>query len=239
MLGRAFTLVAIGLASPNVFAAGINLQVYGGSRTTDFKPVDTSLGDEEEGASSPSSSSSDDSLEISDRFSGYEYGFASLAQPVKEVPVALGVFAMQQQFKGKNSDYNEKLGGIMAGLDAMAWISAGIWQPFARVGYDLYSRHRYSMSYDEQSVFGAQGSTTPTRMELEGRVRGYHGAVGARVKPTPFVGAFLQLDFADEEFQVDRASVIQDGFGFTVTSDDLPKVKLRSRSVMLGVDLGT
>ncbi len=236
MIRRIALLVLTSSVSTSLFAAGINLQVFGGSRTTKLEAEDDYS--ESEATSDEAAGDGDQELVMSDRFTGTEYGFASLAQPVKEVPVALGVFGMQQQLKGKDSDYHEKLGGIMAGIDAMAWMSAGIWQPFARVGYDIYSRHRYSASFEDEGFFGATESA-PTRVEMDGRVRGYHGALGARVKPTPFVGAFLQLDFAEEEFVVDRASVIQDGFGFTTTSGDFPRIKLRSRSVMLGMDLGT
>ncbi len=237
MIRRIALLVCLSMAGSPLYAAGINLQVFGGSRTTKFEPEDT--GEEDAETTAETSESEENELVATDRFTGVEYGFASLAQPVKEVPVALGVFGMQQQLKGKDSELNEKLGGIMVGLDAMAWLSAGIWQPFARVGYDLYSRHRYSASYEDEQMFSADEQVSTTRVELEGRVRGYHGALGARVKPTPFVGAFLQLDFAEEEFVVDRASVLQDGFGFTATAGDMPKIKLRSRSVMLGMDLGT
>lgn len=238
MIRRIALLAVLSTASSEAIAAGINLQVFGGSRTTKFEPEDDGSS-EEEAASAETEESDENELVATDRFAGIEYGFASLAQPVKEIPVALGVFGMQQQLKGKDSDLNEKLGGIMVGLDAMAWLNAGPWQPFARLGYDLYSRHRYSASYANEAVFSANEDGATTRVELEGRVRGYHGALGARVKPTPFVGAFLQLDFAEEEFVVDRASVMQDGFGFTTTAGDLPKIKLRSRSVMLGMDLGT
>lgn len=233
MILRLAVLALASLVSPSLLAAGINLQVFGGSRTTKFEAESPDDDAETEAADE------EDAMVMTDRFSGIEYGFASLAQPVKEVPVAFGVFGMQQQLKGKDSDYHEKLGGIMAGLDAMAWMAMGPWQPFARVGYDLYSRHRYSASYEDEEIFSANNDTATTRVEMEGRVRGYHGAFGVRAKPTPFVGAFLQLDFAEEEFVVDRASVLQDGFGFTTTSGDFPKIKLRSRSVMLGMDLGT
>ena len=238
MIRRIAVLVVLSTASSHAFAAGINLQVFGGSRTTKFEPEDDGSADQDE-AGAETEQADESEVVATDRFAGVEYGFASLAQPVKEVPVALGVFGMQQQLKGKDSDLNEKLGGIMVGLDAMAWLSVGPWQPFARVGYDLYSRHRYSASYEDEQIFSANQDTATTRVELEGRVRGYHGALGARVKPTPFIGAFLQLDFAEEEFVVDRASVLQDGFGFTTTAGDMPKIKLRSRSVMLGMDLGT
>lgn len=235
MIRRVSTILCACLVAGDAFAAGINLQVFGGSRTTSFEPK----GEGEVEESDESSTTEDQELVSSDRYTGFEYGFASLAQPVKEAPVAIGLFAMQQQLKGKNSDYHEKLGGIMAGVDAMAWLSQGIWQPFVRVGYDIYSRHRYQASIDDDGSFGAAADAKPTRVDMEGRVRGYHGAIGARVKPTPFVGAFLQVDFAEEKFVVDRASVTQDGFGFTTTSGDLPEIDLKSRSIMLGMDLGT
>ena len=76
-------------------------------------------------------------------------------------------------------------------------------------------------------------------LEMEGRMHGYHGAVGARFRPSEFVGAFVQLDFAQEELIIDRASVTQDGFGFTSSSGDFPKIGLKSQALLLGVDLGT
>ncbi len=229
MLDRAIGLGLAMLFATSASAAGINMQVYGGSRTTAFVPKGEFSSDD----------SSDPSAAFSNRYTGTEYGVASLAQPVKELPVAIGLFAMEQQFKGHSSNYEEKLSGIMAGVDAMTWMTEGIWQPFVRLGYDLYSRHRYSATYQDTEMFGVSHDPVPTHLEMDGHVHGYHGAFGARIKPTPFVGAFMQIDFANEQMVVDRASVLQDGFGFTASAGDFPKIDLKSRSLMIGMDLGT
>ena len=81
-------------AAEMAFAAGISLQLYGGSRSTTFASEESaSTGD-----SAQQVETDEATVELSDKFSGMEYGFSALCQPVPLVPLAFGMFALQQNF---------------------------------------------------------------------------------------------------------------------------------------------
>lgn len=228
----AFVSLVTLLPSLPAAAAGLDFQIYGGSRTTTFEP-------DAEQSTEAETTDSDESLAISDKFSGVEVGVSALVQPLPLVPFAFGAFALQQRLKGNGDKLDDRITGLTAGAEAMAWLSFGVVQPFARVGYDLYSSHKYTATYEQERFFGATDERVATKLEMDGRVRGYHGAAGLRFRPTPVFGAFLQADFAKEQLTIEKASITQDGSGFTATMDDAPKVDLDSRSFMVGVEIGT
>jgi hypothetical protein len=228
------TSVCVMFVADLSLAAGINLQLYGGSRKTTFTSEETSSS----GDTAQQIETADATVELSEGFSGMEYGFSALCQPMPLVPVALGVFALQQNFKGDSQDFKETITGVVGGADFMAWIPLGTFEPYARVGYDLFSDHKYALESTAEG-FGIQGESGNARFEMDGKVRGYHGAAGVRIKASPFLGAFVQADFADEKFKTERASMLIDGAGVTADVEDAPDVRLKSRSFMIGIDVGT
>lgn len=221
-------------------AQAIALQIFGGSRSSTFEPE---AADAEEGGSSSSSSSSpenDESLAVSDKFSGMEFGLAALVQPLPLVPVSFGISGITQHLKGKNggADLKEEVKGFVLGGDLVAWLELGVVQPFARFSYDLYSSHKYIAEFQAPTL-GVAGGTSTTELEMQGRVRGYHGGIGLRFRSTPAIGAFIQMDFAKETLTIDRTAVMQDGFGWAEDVNDYPDIQLNSQSFLIGVDLGT
>src|SRR4051794_15102412 len=78
------------------------------------------------------------------QFSGSEYGTAALIHPVRLLPVSVGGFALQQDFKGRTAGRDERLSGLESGLDVLAWLPIHHVQPYVRGQYDLYGSHRYT-----------------------------------------------------------------------------------------------
>jgi len=216
-------------------AQAIALQIFGGSRSSTFEP------EAADAEGDPSSSAEDNAaLAVSDKFSGMEFGLAALVQPVPLVPVSFGISGLTQHLKGKNggADLKEEVKGFVLGADLVAWLELGVVQPFARFSYDLYSSHKYIAEFQAPTL-GVAGGTSTTELEMQGRMRGYHGGVGLRFRSTPAIGAFIQMDFAKETLTIERTAVMQDGFGWAEDVDDFPDIELDSQSFLIGVDLGT
>jgi hypothetical protein len=214
----------VGVASESR-ASDVDLQVLGGSCATSF--------DSGSGGTTDASGG-----RYASQFAGTEYGVAALVQPFRLMPFAIGGYALQQSYRGLQSDFKEQIQGLEAGADLMVWAPIPLVQPYVRGGYDLYGSHKYTATSSQPPLYAASGDPVPTQMELDGDVTGYHTAVGLRLHLVPMFGAFLQYDMAQEVFHPKRASFMQDGAGMTVDATDAPKITMASRAVEIGIDIG-
>ncbi len=238
---KRLALVTIALFGVTTSAYGVvEFELFAGSRASSFGVDKSSVTTEEDSDSTASeSSSSEETKKASSKYSGAEFGFAAYVQPVPLVPVAIGLSAMQQNFKGNEGDMNETISGLSSAVVLTAWGPLGQFQPFVKASYDIYSDHKYTAQYDESRILSMDpDEKVPTKIQLDGKMTGYHGAVGIRYRAVPTLGFFLQADYGSEKFESNRISVMQENWGLVAESEDLPKFKLESLSMLLGVNVG-
>jgi hypothetical protein len=216
-------LFAVALAAPTQAQAGaapgsVSLQLFGGARslTPDVAIADDKVGKQD--------------LEL-EKFSGSEYGMSVFVQPVPLVPVAVGLYGVRQDLAAED-DTETKYGldGFSAGLSLMSWLEVGMLQPFFKGGYDLYSSHK--LRFEEGTE----------KFDLEGKLRGYHLAVGFQVAPAPMIAFFMEVEYAQQNMTVDKLAFesgrVRESYTLTDEDKDDIQIKTSSGAVLIGVDIG-
>ena len=121
----------------------------------------------------------------------------------------------------------------------MTWAQLGIVQPFIKGSYNLYSDHNMSLEYQDQKFLSIESETAKTKVEVGGKVTGYHVAAGMKFRLSPLMSAVFQGDMAEEHFKSDRVSISQDGYGFFVEEKNvMPELKVMSYAILIGLDVG-
>lgn len=231
------TLLSLFLFSFNAYSTA-NLQIIGGQRTAKFYAMSSSEESTVE-TSSEEPSSEGSYGKPSDNYIGGEIGLSVLAQLSPYFPLALGGSILHQNLKGDSPDRKESYSGTLLAAELMTWANLGFLSPFVKGSYDLYSDHNLKIEGEQQKFFSVDEESTKTIVEVEGKVSGYHIAVGTKFRLAPLINAVLQGDMAEEKFKSDRFNVSQSGFGFFVEeSDIMPERKVMSYAISLGLDVG-
>ncbi len=222
-------VVMLGMFITSTLYADANLQLYIGGRTSIAEPDDIKKGED-----------------IDERtYVGREYGASFLFVPVPKIPVAIGVFGVQQDLEIKSYDINDSaFRGFKAGVDAMAWLPFSQFQPYLRAGYNLYSQHSLLVKakgneVNESLDFNLFEDDQDVKIDMNGKLKGYHAAIGFKLQPIPRFAIIAQAEYAKESFEMERVSYNFDDtmIGHEV-SDQFEDFEFTSTSFLAGIELG-